>query len=65
MTPIFTLKCDKCGLEEDYIFSVVEDLEANTICDKCGKHINRKDHRIYSPEDAPAVHGQTVVGKKF
>jgi len=63
--PVYTLRCPKCGLEEDYIFSIYEDLETNTQCEKCRKKINRAKHRIFSPEDAPAVRGETVVGKKF
>lgn len=62
--PVFTLKCPKCGLEEDYIFSVYEELETNTQCSSCNKKINRKQHRVFNPEDAPVVKGETVVRKQ-
>lgn len=58
--PCYDLKCS-CGHIDEYIFSIYEDLETNTICSSCGKHINRKENRTYSSADAPTIVGATSV----
>lgn len=59
--PVFTLKCNSCKTEDDYIFSVYEDMDVTTPCSKCRAALSRQDHRVWSSADAPVVVGSTVV----
>ena len=60
--PLYKCKCFKCGKIEEYLLAICED-DVEVDCPKCGAKLTRKNNRYFSAEDAPAIHGETVVGK--